>query len=111
MAQGDVSSGLACVELRDVILGAVDLATTPKRQYRSLIPKLKRGAGVAPLLPPALTGDVAQNFDVRGILMTARKGGGGYAVRMKDAKIADEDLEAMLVDLAKVVMKYQIKKK
>lgn len=111
VAQGDVSLGLACVELRDTLLEEVDVAKTPKRQFRSIIPKLKRGEGLSPMLPPALTGDVAQSFDVRGIPMTARKGAGGYAVRMKNAKIADKDLEAMLVDLAKVVMKYQIKKK
>lgn len=111
VAQGDVSLGLACVELREIILDTVDVARTPKRQYRSIIPKLKRGERLTPLLPPALTGDTPQTFDVRGIQMTAKKGAGGYAVRMKNAKIADKDLEGMLIDLAKVVMKYQIKKK
>ncbi|WP_295316032.1 ParB N-terminal domain-containing protein [Roseobacter sp.] len=110
-AQGDVSLGLACLELRETIEEQVDIATTPKRQYRSIIPKLKRGERLKPLLPAVLTGDTPQRFDVRGIPMTARKGEGGYAIRMKNAKVADADLEAMLVDIAKVVMKYQIRKK
>ncbi|WP_298845251.1 ParB N-terminal domain-containing protein [uncultured Roseobacter sp.] len=111
VGQGDVSLGLACLELRDDILEQVDVAKTPKRQYRSIIPKLKRGEPLAPLLPPVLTGDAPQAFDVRGIPMTATRGADGYAIRMRKARIADEDLEAMLVDLAKVVMRYQVKKK
>jgi ParB/RepB/Spo0J family partition protein len=110
VAQGDVSLGLACLDLREAILEQVDVSRTPKRQYRTLIPKLKRGERLTPLLPPALTGDVPQRFDVRGIPMTAKPSPAGYDIRMRRAKIADEDLEAMLVELAKVVMKYQIKK-
>ncbi|WP_227272103.1 ParB/RepB/Spo0J family partition protein [Roseobacter weihaiensis] len=111
VGQGDVSLGLACLELRDDILEQVDIARTPKRQYRSIVPKLKRGERLTPFLPPALTGDAAQSFDVRGIPMTAKKGAGGYAIRLRNAKVAEVDLEAMLVEIAKVVMKYQIKKK
>lgn len=111
VSQGDVSLGLACLTLRDEIEAQVDVSTTAKRQYRSIIPKLKRGERLEPLLPPALTGEAPQAFDVRGIPMTAKKGQGGYAIRMRNAKVADEHLEAMLVDLAKVVMRYQIKKR
>lgn len=42
--QGDVSMGLACVGLRDKIMEEVDVANTPKRAYRAILPKLKRGA-------------------------------------------------------------------
>lgn len=111
VGQGDVSLGLACLELRETIEEEVDISTTPKRQYRSIIPKLKRGERLKPLLPPALTGEAPMRYDVRGIPMVAKKGAGGYSVRMKNARVEDKDLEAMLVDLAKVVMKYQIKKK
>lgn len=110
VGQGDVSLGLACLELREQILQEVDITTTPKRQYRAIIPKLKRGERLNPLLPPALTGDASETFDVRGIPMTAKKQAKGYAIQLRNAKIAEKDLEAMLVDLAKVVMKYQIKK-
>ena len=111
VTQGDVSLGLACLDLREIIEEEVDVATTPKRQYRSIIPKLKRGERLKPLLPPILTGDAPQSYDVRGIPMVAKKGQGGYAIRLRKANVAEKDLEAMLVDLAKVVMKYQIKKK
>lgn len=111
VGQGDVSLGLACLELREDILDQVDVAKTPKRQYRSIIPKLKRGERLEPLLPPALTGDAPQHFDVRGIPMVAKREADGFAIRMKRAKVAEQDLEAMLVDLAKVVLKYQIRKK
>lgn len=43
VSQGDVSLGLACVSLRDKIVAEVDIAATPKRAYRAIIPKLKRG--------------------------------------------------------------------
>ncbi|WP_299961242.1 ParB N-terminal domain-containing protein [uncultured Roseobacter sp.] len=110
VGQGDVSLGLACLELRDQILEEVDITTTPKRQYRAIIPKLKRGERLSPLLPPALTGDMVQRFDVRGIPMTAKKQPKGYQIQMRNTKVSEDDLEALLVDLAKVVMKYQIKK-
>ena len=38
---GDVSLGLSCVELAPRIQLAVDVATTPKRAYRTLIPQLR----------------------------------------------------------------------
>ncbi len=41
VAQGDVSLGRSCVELHDQILQSVDVASTPKRDFRSIIPKLK----------------------------------------------------------------------
>lgn len=109
--QGDVSLGLACLEHRDAIIAEVDVAATPKRQYRSILPKIKRGEPLEPTLPPALTGEQSQPFDVRGIPMTAKKKGAlGYAVNIRKARVKDDDLEKMLVDIAKVVMKYQIKK-
>lgn len=108
--QGDVSLGLACLEHRDAIIAEVDVAATPKRQYRSILPKIKRGEPLEPTLPPALTGEKSQPFDVRGIPMTAKKGALGYAVNIRKARVKDDDLEKMLVDIAKVVMKYQIKK-
>ncbi|MFN3614335.1 MAG: hypothetical protein ACK4WC_07230, partial [Rubrimonas sp.] len=40
----DVSLGLACLEMREQIAAAVDVATTPKRAYRDLIPRLRKGA-------------------------------------------------------------------
>ena len=113
VGQGDVSLGLACVEYRDAIMEQVDVATTAKREYRTILPKLKRGERLAPDLPPALTGEetMRQPFDVRGIPMVAQRKGLDYKIQINKARVADEDLDAMLVDLARVVMNYQIKKK
>ena len=107
VSQGDVSLGLACLDMRGLIEEEVDIATTPKRQYRAIIPKLKRGERLRPLLPPALTGEAGGAYNVRGIPMTAKKGKKGYTIRMRDAHVAEQDLEDMLVDIAKVVHKYQ----
>ena len=42
--QGDVSLGLACVSLREKIMVEIDVETAPKRAYRTIVPKLKRGS-------------------------------------------------------------------
>jgi len=109
--QGDVSLGLACVEHRRVILDQVDITKTPKRAYRAMIPKLKRGERLTPLLPPEVTGDVPQRFDVRGVPMKTKPINRGFSVQIDKALVSDDHLDAMLVDLAKVVLKYQLKKK
>ena len=62
------------------------------------------------MLPPALTGDAPQRYDVRGIPMVSKKVQFGYAVNIKKATVSEKDLEPMLVDLAKVILKYQINK-
>ena len=41
VSQNDVSLGKACVDLHDVIVANVDVATTPKRAYREIVPKLR----------------------------------------------------------------------
>ncbi|WP_424929862.1 ParB/RepB/Spo0J family partition protein [Amaricoccus tamworthensis] len=108
--QGDVSLGLGCLEFRNEILDQVDIAKAPKRYYRSILPKLKRGKRLKPLLPPALTGDAPQSYDVRGIPMMTKPNEGGFSVNIRKANIARDDLEDMLVDIARVVMKYQMKR-
>jgi ParB-like chromosome segregation protein Spo0J len=110
VSQGDVSLGLACLEYREIILDQVDITTTPKRSYRAILPKLKRGEALTPSLPKALTGGGTQPYDVRGIRMTSKKGKRGYDISMKQTHVSDDDLEPMLVEIAKVVLKYQAKK-
>lgn len=111
VSQGDVSLGLSCVEFRRQILAQVDIANTPKRAYRAMIPKLNRGERLKPLLPPDLTGDVPQRYDVRGIPMKTKPIDRGFSVQIDKALVGDDHLDAMLVELAKVVLKYQLKKK
>lgn len=48
VAQGDISLGLACIELHDRIVETVDIRTTPKRKFRELIPQLRGEARNAP---------------------------------------------------------------
>jgi ParB family chromosome partitioning protein len=52
VSQNDVSLGRACVELHDVIVAQVDIAHTPKRAYREIIPRL-RGKADTPVPKPA----------------------------------------------------------
>jgi hypothetical protein len=104
--QGDISLGLACLQYRREIEAAVDVATTPKRAFRSLIPEIKRGGAKA---APAADKVQRQLFDVRGIRMSAKPFEHGFAVSIPKARIREEHLDQMLIDLAKVVMKYQSK--
>lgn len=50
--QGDVSLGLACVSLREKIMVEIDVETAPKRAYRTIVPKLKRGSKPNKKHPP-----------------------------------------------------------
>lgn len=111
VGQGDVSLGLACLDHRATIMDQVDIATIPKRGYRAMIPKLNRGERLTPVLPKALTGEFTQPYDVRGVRMAAKRGPRGYDISMKQTQVAEADLENMLVDIAKIVQKYQSKKK
>ena len=43
VSQADVSLGRACVEMHDQIVASVDIANTPKRAFREIIPKLRKG--------------------------------------------------------------------
>lgn len=43
---GDVSLGRSCIELHEELLAMVDIATTPKRDFRRIIPQLRKGASV-----------------------------------------------------------------
>jgi ParB/RepB/Spo0J family partition protein len=47
----DVSLGVACVEMRDAIIAAIDVTSAPKRDYRELIPKLRRQTEAATAAP------------------------------------------------------------
>lgn len=111
VGQGEVSLGLGCLEHRDAILDQVDVAKTPKRMYRSILPKLKRGERLQSLLPPVLTGDLPQPYDDRGVPMVTKRAKFGISVNIKEARISDDDLTDMLTDIAKAVLRYQVSKK
>ncbi|MEL7132505.1 MAG: ParB N-terminal domain-containing protein [Pseudomonadota bacterium] len=112
VSQGDVSLGQACVGLREAIMAQVDIETTPKRAYRTLVPKLKRGEPVGQPEPDPLAAfqPAKQRYDVRGIPMVSTPVEGGFDIRVNKARVAERDLEPMLVEMAKLIMKYQRKK-
>lgn len=108
ISQGDISLGLACLTYRDIIEQNVDIAATPKREYRALVPRIKRGE-FPDHTPMEAEPEFKQKYDVRGVPMTARATAAGYAVTLPRTRVKEEHMEAMLVDLAKVVLKYQSK--
>ncbi len=108
VAQGDISLGVSVALYERTIQEQVDVANTPKRAYRTIVPKLKRGESLAKV-PPAISGEYAQPYDVKGVPITAKKSGFGYAVNIRKATVKEAHLEPFLVELAKVVLKYQLK--
>ncbi len=84
VSQNDVSLGRACVELHDRITAEVDIANTPKRAYREIIPKLRgKKAPQTPKAPPAQVAKaeagavkVAVKRSPNGDLSLTLKGGG-----------------------------------
>jgi ParB family chromosome partitioning protein len=97
VSQGDVSLGLACVALREKIIAEVDIQTTPKRAYRTIIPKLKRGAK-APV--KAKVDDASGRFEVSGISVDIKSGQGGFAMKVKGDGMSDLDSSILAKDLA-----------
>lgn len=104
--QSDVSLGAACLEWRDVILRRVDIATTPKRQYRKIIPQLKRGDALQNTLPKVLQDSDTELLDVRGIPMVAKKGRKGYTLQVKHIHVPEDQFDKMVVDISKVIHAY-----
>ena len=99
VSQNDVSLGRACVELHDTIVANVDIANTPKRAFREIIPKL-RGATPKPASKaPALTIKAAQ-----GAVNVAVKSGVGGALTLT-LKGADVDAEWLAEAVADLVAK------
>ncbi|MEP5154244.1 ParB N-terminal domain-containing protein [Planktotalea sp.] len=88
VSQGDVSLGLACVSLRDKIIAEIDVANTPKRAYRGIIPKLKKGK--KPEAKPKANDKVGTHQ--RGdISVDIKSGKGSFTIKAK-GKVLD-DLE------------------
>lgn len=107
VGQGDVSLGLACLEYRDQIMSHVDIATTPKRQYRIILPKLKRGEPVGQGAKSRTAQDGARAVEVSGIPFSAQRSRDGFMVQVKRARVAESDLDALMEDIARVIQKYE----
>jgi len=98
VAQGDVSLGVGCLEYRKAILHNVDVANTPKREYRKILPKLKRGKLFSLNEPPAKKRP-AREFTSDGIAITAKKKGNGHTIEVSSAEIEDDDLQVFFFDI------------
>lgn len=88
VAQGDVSLGRACVELHDRILAEVDVVKTPKREYRSIIPRLRAGAKEKPPVKPEPVKAEVRREDLRVVVKPAK---GGLSVTVQTPRTVDGD--------------------
>lgn len=107
VGQGDVSLGLACLDYREQILELVDVTETPKRQYRSILPKLKRGSPLTEETKAPAKAARGTSHSLDGVEMRTKQGDKGVSVSVKNANVSQEHLEAMLTELAKVVKKFE----
>lgn len=85
VSQNDVSLGRACVELHDVIVDKVDIANTPKRAFREIIPQLR---GTKPkVAPKPAAADVVKAS--RGAVRVAVKtdAGGALSLTLKGVDV------------------------
>ncbi len=90
VTQGDVSLGLACVSLRDKIISEVDVENTPKRAYRTIIPKLKRGtkAAAKSKVKPSV---ISSKRD--GISVDIKSGKDGVTIKAAGKGLSDLELQ------------------
>ena len=101
VSQGDVSLGLACVGLRDEIIAEVDIAATPKRAYRSIIPKLKRGAKATSKPKPVSNAGASTREDISVDIKSSK---GKVSFQAKGAGLENVDLQQLAEELAKFLL-------
>ncbi|MGH1579160.1 ParB N-terminal domain-containing protein [Planktotalea sp.] len=98
VSQGDVSLGLACVSLREKIEAEVDIANTPKRAYRAIIPKLKRGKKAeAKAKPKTKSG----SFKRDGISVDIKTAQNGFVINAKGDGLADFEPQKLAEDFSR----------
>ena len=92
--QGDISLGRACVELHDRIAAEVDIANTPKRAFREIIPRL-RAAEKGKAKPKA--GPKPARAEGEDLGVTVKPTKGGFAVTVKTSRALDQEWLAKAV--------------
>ena len=97
VSQNDVSLGRACVEMHDAIIAKVDIANTPKRAFREIIPQLR---GASP--KPAAKASAPAIKAAQGAVNVAVKAGAGGALTLT-LKGADVDAEWLAQAVADLV--------
>lgn len=98
VSQNDVSLGRACVELHDQIVAKVDIANTPKRAFREIIPKLRGGVVEAPK-PKAAETTRAE----KGAVKVAVKQGKGRAFSVQIEPGKDINADWLAKSLVKLI--------
>lgn len=98
VSQGDVSLGLACVSLRERIIAEVDIESTPKRAFRAIIPKLKRGEKTAN--KPKADAKLG-SFERDGISVDIKSGKGGFTIKAKGEGLAEFEPQKLAEDFSR----------
>ncbi|MEP1768378.1 MAG: ParB N-terminal domain-containing protein [Sulfitobacter sp.] len=100
VSQNDVSLGRSCVEMHDQITAEVDIANTPKRAFREIIPRLRAGPVAKPAKKPAARGVNAVEGPVEVAVKTSANG--AMSLTLKGAQV---DAEWLAQAVAKMVAK------
>ena len=105
VSQNDVSLGLSCVKYRDDILRSVDVASTPKREYRSIIPRLRRGEGLEPPESVVRTKPASAKgrFVGEKVTVETRAASDGLRVKVKMEGSPGADLDALAEKIARLL--------
>jgi len=105
--QGDVSLGIACLEHRSPILAYVDVANTPKRKYRDIVPKVKRGELIGSAAQKPLPKRPVRTFDAHGVKIKALRRGKGIALEVTSDEIREEDLSIIFSEFAQSIWRFR----
>ncbi|MGR3571557.1 hypothetical protein [Brevirhabdus sp.] len=101
---GDVSLGLACLEMNGEIILLVDVANTPKREFRQIIPRIRAGKNPQPDRFPSVTKPKSATRSTgssrKGVSYKASKS--GFTLKFNGFKRSEEELER----LSKFVLSY-----
>ncbi len=97
VSQNDVSLGRSCVELHDQIAASVDIANTPKRAFREIIPQLRAGPKAKEKKKPATKVVKARKGAVEVAVKTAS--GGALSLTLKGGQVDAEWLADAVADL------------
>lgn len=97
VSQNDVSLGRSCVELHDQIAATVDIANTPKRAFREIIPRLRGGGKTKGKKKPPAKVVKAQSGAVEVAVKTGASG--TLSLTLKGGQVDAEWLADAVADL------------
>jgi ParB family transcriptional regulator, chromosome partitioning protein len=97
VSQNDVSLGRSCLEMHDQIVASVDIADTPKRAFREIIPKLRAGVKTKEKKKPASQVVKARKGAVEVAVKTASSG--ALSLTLKGGQVDAKWLADAVADL------------